>query len=276
MGIVAYWRGAVEPARQRFEQAIDLSAKLGLEYTLGQATFQLGLLDFLTGDRTVARQRCLDSAAILGRLGDQTGTALSLGVLGCIAIDDGDVDGAAVLLREGFEISRDVGADVNILFGLEAFAQLEARRGSYSDALRLAAAAASLREAHGVITFELWHSHLDLALDLARRVLGPERSAAAWAEGSALNLDEAVELTLALPAAETSPRSRAASVLTRREWEVAELVASGLSNSGVARRLKIAERTAEAHLQSVMNKLMLNNRTLVAAWVIEHRPDSAS
>jgi DNA-binding CsgD family transcriptional regulator len=276
LGMVAYWRGTVEPARRYFEQAIDLSTELGLEYTLAQATFNLGLLDYLTGDTTIARQRCLQSVGTLRHLGDLPGTALSLGVLGCIGIDDGNVDEAAVYLREGFEMSRDLGDKVNILFGLEAFAQLETRRGNYRGAFRLAAAASALREAFGVITFSLWQSHLDLALDLARRILGSETSAAIWAEGSALTLTQAVELALTPPAADNSVRSPAASILSRREWEVARLVASGLLNKEVALKLRIQPRTAESHLQSVMNKLGLNSRTQVTAWVIEHSADNSA
>jgi len=55
--------------------------------------------------------------------------------------------------------------------------------------------------------------------------------------------------------------------LSARELEVAQLVAEGLSNKEVAARLRLSVRTAENHLLNVMNKLGLDNRAQVAAWV---------
>jgi DNA-binding CsgD family transcriptional regulator/sugar lactone lactonase YvrE len=58
-------------------------------------------------------------------------------------------------------------------------------------------------------------------------------------------------------------------VLTRREREVAELVAAGLSNRQIAERLVISERTAEAHVEHIRAKLECRSRAQVAAWFVE-------
>ena len=59
--------------------------------------------------------------------------------------------------------------------------------------------------------------------------------------------------------------------LTGRELEVAELVAKGLTNQSVARRLSVAPRTAEAHVENIRRKLGVNSRAQIAAWVTERR-----
>ena len=59
--------------------------------------------------------------------------------------------------------------------------------------------------------------------------------------------------------------------LTGRELEVAELVAGGLTNQSIARRLSIAPRTAEAHVENIRRKLQVHSRAQIAAWVTEHR-----
>jgi pimeloyl-ACP methyl ester carboxylesterase/DNA-binding CsgD family transcriptional regulator len=59
--------------------------------------------------------------------------------------------------------------------------------------------------------------------------------------------------------------------LTDRELEVAELVAAGLTNQSIARRLSIAPRTAEAHVENIRRKLQVHSRAQIAAWVTEHR-----
>jgi non-specific serine/threonine protein kinase len=54
--------------------------------------------------------------------------------------------------------------------------------------------------------------------------------------------------------------------LSRREMEVAELVADGATNSQVAARLFISERTVESHVASIFNKLGVDTRLQVARW----------
>jgi predicted ATPase/DNA-binding CsgD family transcriptional regulator len=55
--------------------------------------------------------------------------------------------------------------------------------------------------------------------------------------------------------------------LTRRQREVAELVAEGLSNREIGQRLFISERTVEGHVEQLLNKLGFTARSQVAAWV---------
>jgi pimeloyl-ACP methyl ester carboxylesterase len=59
--------------------------------------------------------------------------------------------------------------------------------------------------------------------------------------------------------------------LTDRELEVAALVAEGLTNQAIARRLSVAPRTAEAHVENIRRKLQVRSRAQIAAWVTEHR-----
>ncbi len=63
----------------------------------------------------------------------------------------------------------------------------------------------------------------------------------------------------------------AAGPLTRREWEVAELVSQGLTNRVIAQRLYLSERTAQTHVQHILTKLDLSNRSQITAWTIANR-----
>jgi DNA-binding NarL/FixJ family response regulator len=58
--------------------------------------------------------------------------------------------------------------------------------------------------------------------------------------------------------------------LTRREREVAALLAEGLSNSELARRLYISPRTAAVHVSNILTKLGMSSRTEVAAWAVRN------
>ena len=55
--------------------------------------------------------------------------------------------------------------------------------------------------------------------------------------------------------------------LTRREREVAILVAQGLTNREIATRLFISERTAESHVEQIRGKLGFHSRVQIANWV---------
>ncbi len=55
--------------------------------------------------------------------------------------------------------------------------------------------------------------------------------------------------------------------LTRREREVAILVAQGLTNREIATRLFISERTAESHVEQIRGKLGFRSRVQIANWV---------
>jgi DNA-binding NarL/FixJ family response regulator len=56
--------------------------------------------------------------------------------------------------------------------------------------------------------------------------------------------------------------------LTPRKTEIVRLVAQGLSNKEIARKLVLSQRTVEAHLDQLRRQLGLSNRAQVAAWVV--------
>lgn len=59
-------------------------------------------------------------------------------------------------------------------------------------------------------------------------------------------------------------------VLSAREFEVVALVANGLANKQIARRLSISEKTVKNHLTKVFNALGVSGRTEAAMWAAEH------
>jgi non-specific serine/threonine protein kinase len=62
------------------------------------------------------------------------------------------------------------------------------------------------------------------------------------------------------------PRS---SSLTKRQLEIAGLVAGGLTNRRIAAALRISERTAEGHIEQICNKLGFRSRVQIAAWYLQ-------
>jgi DNA-binding NarL/FixJ family response regulator len=58
--------------------------------------------------------------------------------------------------------------------------------------------------------------------------------------------------------------------LTRREIDVVRLVAEGLSNRQIARRLVVSEATVKTHLNHVLSKLDVDGRPALVAWAWRH------
>ncbi len=59
--------------------------------------------------------------------------------------------------------------------------------------------------------------------------------------------------------------------LSRREHEIAALVAQGLTNRQIAATVHISERTAENHVQHILTKLGFSTRSQIAAWATARR-----
>ena len=60
--------------------------------------------------------------------------------------------------------------------------------------------------------------------------------------------------------------------LSRREREVASLVAEGLTSREIGKRLFISERTAEGHIEQIRAKLGFHSRAEIAAWFVRSGP----
>jgi DNA-binding NarL/FixJ family response regulator len=73
----------------------------------------------------------------------------------------------------------------------------------------------------------------------------------------------------------TAPVADKHKALSAREQEVLRLVAQGLANKQIARRLGISERTVKAHLTNVFSALGVSDRTQAALWAREHLPEPA-
>jgi non-specific serine/threonine protein kinase len=106
--------------------------------------------------------------------------------------------------------------------------------------------------------------------------LGERAYQPAFASGERLSLGEAVAYALGEPPAPAVVPSRAdaSAPLTRREQEVADLVAEGLSNKEIAAKLVISQRTAESHVEHILTKLGVTNRAQVAAWIAAQRTEN--
>jgi DNA-binding CsgD family transcriptional regulator len=141
--------------------------------------------------------------------------------------------------------------------------------GRLDDAVRDLRAAIDIGERAGMPPAVAQATH-QLARVLARRTRpGDQDEAAALATAAATLADRLGMRPLHRQAQELadSLTGHRSDRLTRREREIAALVAQGLSNRQIAAASHISERTVESHVQHILDKLGFTNRTQIAASV---------
>jgi DNA-binding NarL/FixJ family response regulator len=73
------------------------------------------------------------------------------------------------------------------------------------------------------------------------------------------------QLGISRSRASARPAKHGAEALSRREREVAELVAEGRTNKEIARSLFLSEKTVEKHVSGIFRKLGVGRRAAVGA-----------
>jgi ATP/maltotriose-dependent transcriptional regulator MalT len=196
--------------------------------------------------------------------------ARCLAGIGRIALTQGDLTTAADSLTESVRLSLATGHRLAIARGLQALAGLASALGDAAQAVKLAGAAQAASEAIGAQPSASASSGLASLLEAAAGNLEPGAVASLLAEGKAMSPHQAMQLLAAPPAApaaaeETGP-------LSGREFEIATLAVSGLSNREIAEQLFIASATVARHIANIFTKLGVSSRAQLAAWMAEHGP----
>ena len=137
-----------------------------------------------------------ESLNLLRDLGDKQAIAIVLNYLGLVDIERSDLLQARARLEECLAIYRTVENTNDIASTLACFALLSAQEQRPVHAVRLIAAADRLHAASGLPLPAPTGKNLDVILADLSHTLGDAAYQAAWQEGSAFALDEAVDLAL--------------------------------------------------------------------------------
>jgi predicted ATPase/DNA-binding CsgD family transcriptional regulator len=288
--------GKLREAEQLATASVAVMRRIDQQWGAARALLGLGDLARLRGHPGEAHGWYMEALAALREIGARPEIARCLAGLGRVAMDLGAIEQARRHLTRSLRLSHATGARIGIARGLEAFAALTGRENRPELAVQLAAAATALRETAGLRP--LPGARVEGYLAPARR-LGDATVARLWASGRALTSEAAVALALDTPPAEAllAPEggrppgavpdhegpaltvvdgyqvaSAPPSSLTRREHQIATLVASGRSNKAIADELSISHTTAARHVANIMAKLGFKSRTQIAAWVAERPP----
>jgi predicted ATPase/DNA-binding CsgD family transcriptional regulator len=168
-------------------------------------------------------------------------------------------------------IAAEHGLRIVAVDALEGLSAVAATSESWAECLRLAAAAARLRDETGYRwRFAFEQGRLDAAVAAATAALGPERASATTAEGAALEWREAAAYAGRARGERQRP-SLGWAALTPTEQQVVALAADGLTNPQIAARLLMGRATVKTHLDHVFTKTGLHSRTELAAEYVRRR-----
>jgi DNA-binding CsgD family transcriptional regulator len=232
-------------------------------------TGNLAWAELIAGQTDTARQRLDEFHAANDP--DRTCPALPLAVRALTARADGNLVAADDLAHRALLASPgDPFRRLTIWACLGVSAAIGADLGDHERATRLAGAARGFVCSIEMAALPAAAGLLEHAGQACQEALGPDRFAAALAEGQALNLADAADYARRGRGKRRRPDTGWDS-LTPTELKVAAAVADGLSNPQIAARMFITRRTVTAHLTSIFRKLGLSGRAELAAAATRHQ-----
>jgi predicted ATPase/DNA-binding CsgD family transcriptional regulator len=204
--------------------------------------------------------------------GEMWGRGYLLNALCQVRWRHGDTELAEAMAREAAVCKHALQDQAGLQAVLETLAWMTAGRGAHERAAMLLGCAEQVRQASGLPFQELYQGQQhDESVALATRALGQHAFDAAYQRGLVMTVDDALGLATtgerSQPPKPTPTRPTTASLLTRREREIAGLIAEELTTREIAARLFVSERTVEAHVTHMFNKLGVNSRAQLTRWL---------
>lgn len=311
LGYLATVKGDTAAARPALQRAVELARTANATVLLAQALAVLSVIEAVTGDRMVAQELLAEVEALASKLDDAEATLALLqartvhglfagrfddvraaamdGIhiarlsgdrqtlmnwlttLGTAELMGGELDEARATLRDGLHVAVEIDDRAGIANYLEAIACQAVLGGEAAAGVHLLGAAEALKSETGGGTLPFLAPVIDRARQTATDRLGAARFEAELATGRRLGMESAIRQALGRPARSAPPQEPANGPLAGRELQVAELVAAGLTNKEIAARLFLSAHTVDSHIRSVMNKLGVNSRAQIAAFLAASR-----
>jgi predicted ATPase/DNA-binding CsgD family transcriptional regulator len=284
LGLLAIAEHDLPEARRCFEESMALGRANGFRAADVQCIARLGIVARLEGDYGRARALIEEGLALAEGFGHRPAACSYLNSLGNLARCEGNYTEARRLLMASLDLGqRDVWLPLVLQNAVGSLGVLAIAQNAYRKGIYLLAAIAAGGAAWGTAQVPELRHDIKAALETTRAALSDAAYAEAWAEGQRWSLDEAIKqvraATSETDAPARLPRDATATglprTLTRREREVAALVAQGRSNRQIGEALVITEGTARVHVEHMLAKLGFHSRAQLAGWAVARGLPSA-
>ncbi|MCW2502349.1 MAG: putative transcriptional regulator, LuxR family protein [Actinomycetia bacterium] len=268
-GLVLSACGQSAPALEATREALELAVRPAVRAI---ALLNRGLAEAFAGDPQEALTLFAACRELCAGAGDRRIRSYALASAVVPALQLGAAAEAEAYARECLPIHFELRDSGGITLALDYLAWIAGHAGDHRRAARLLGAVERQAGLAGGVALRSgpWlAAHRDCQQS-ARAALGVAGYSVQFAQGRDLTVVEAVRF--ALGGGSPGSRRRApgsggsGAPLTRRERQIAGLVADGMSNRDIAAKLVIAPRTAEGHVENILVKLGFTSRAQIAAW----------
>jgi len=277
-GLNALFQGDARRAISLLGDALEGHQKLDDLAAVAYDEVQLALATLSMGDQDGALGIVEESLRTCESSDENWTTSLALFALSVVAARRGDHARAIDAGRQSIRLRQPLEDRRNIGLNFEALAWSAAGSGDAERAARLFGAAQAVEQSIGTSMRAIGYlAELHERYErVARQALGDAAFERELGVGLRSDFDGAVDYALGVDKriAESPAEPAAEAGLTKREWEIAQLVADGMSNRAIASDLVISRRTVEAHVEHILAKLNFTSRTQVAAWIAQRRTAS--
>ena len=196
LGDVALDQGDLDRAQLRFGEAKALYLELGSPDGVAWASFSLGLTAHAAGDEVEARRLLEESLAQLHGVDNHGGFALVFQSLGYVAHVQGEIERAADLFRKSIPLAVSPKTLSDTFAGLVGVA---AKSGQWKRAACLGGSVAAMLTAGEFTLSPIARARYDQDVAAARAQLDKTTFEAAWAEGKAMSLEQAIAFAMEIP-----------------------------------------------------------------------------
>ena len=261
--------GDLPAARATSAEATALAAHLGDDMSFIAAAQSEAFVAFLDGDFIRMRDLGLAAAARCRERGELFMRSTHLTSAGMGALMLGDHATAEAALIGALRATLVIGDRRGLVLQMQLLAVSAAMAGNGQRCARLLGSSDMQRLDIGAPMNPFTRSIVENAQEQAKAGLGEDRYNKLFDEGAHLDRESAVALALGEMSTPAARRTidKPADPLGKREREVAQLIAEGLSNKEIASRLFLSERTVETHVYNILNKLGFKSRVNIASWV---------
>jgi predicted ATPase/transcriptional regulator with XRE-family HTH domain len=195
LGVLALRMGDFDRARPWLEEGLAIQRSMG-ERSTTFILLSLGELAFHQGDDEQARAYLEASLSLSRETGQHLFGLWAFVRLGYLALRQGEAARAQALFAESQQQFNAAGSKIGVVFALEGFASLAAMQGQPERAVRLLGWADAAREAIGDFRPPVEQADVDRDLAVIHNLLSDAAFAAAYAEGQAMTMEQAVACAL--------------------------------------------------------------------------------
>lgn len=273
--LLAEGRGDLDAALAHAEEALAQFRLADDLYEPGWALVRIGRV--LLWRHEYARAEALHAEAmeLFRQSGNARGFAMAESCLADVALERGDLTRASELYGDCLDRLSNFGASWLIVDVIAGFAHIAWRSQQAELAARRFGSVDMLRQSIGYSLFGLTGELTKRGVADVRATLGERAFFDAWEQGQALSIEQVIAEINAVRASESSPTMdrrpiRSDHGLTPREVEVLRLLAAGRSNPAIAEALFITTRTAQTHVQHILDKLDVSTRAEAAVYATKH------